>query len=305
MGATTSFSLSFIFTLILTPFVIKYSHRKKLLDYPKEDSIHTKPVPMTGGLVIFSVFFVFSFMFRAVSNLIPLFLASLLLILSGLYDDRKGLNAVQKILIQTIASAILIAFGIAITRVSIPFGPSLEISRLSAPVTMIWLIFMINLVNLLDGLDGLAAGLCSIVLAVTFFITNPSAFSIQLAALIGSLMAFLIFNFHPAKIFLGNSGSSFLGLAIGYFSMATSQKSTVIPILIVPLCILIVHVLDVAYAIFRRARSGFTIFKGDRGHIHHLVFNSLKNHRVTVLSFYLISLLLAVFVLKIYLPTAP
>jgi len=293
-------SSAFILTVILTPFVIKYSYRKKLLDYPKENSIHTKPVPMTGGLVIFSVFFVLSFVFGAVFNFMPLFLASLPLVLSGLHDDRKGLNAVQKILIQTIAGAILIAFGIAITRVSIPFGPSLEISRLSAPVTILWLIFIINLVNLLDGLDGLAAGLCSIVLIVVLFITYPSVFSIQLAALIGTLAAFLIFNFHPAKIFLGNSGSSFLGLAIGYFSMVTSQKSTVIPILIIPLCILIVQVLDMAYAVFRRARNGFTIFRGDRGHVHHLVLNSLKNHRVTVLSFYLIALLLAAFVLKIF-----
>jgi len=297
----TPFSSSFILTVILTPFIIRYSHRKKLLDYPKENSVHTKPVPMTGGLVIFSVFFVLSFVFGAVSNLMPLLLASLPLVLSGLYDDRKGLNAIQKILIQTIASVILIAFGIAITRVSIPFGPSLEISRLSAPVTILWLVFMINLVNLLDGLDGLAAGLCSIVLIVMFFITNSFTLSIQLAILIGSLTAFLVFNFHPAKIFLGNSGSSFLGLAIGYFSMTTSQKSTVIPMLIIPLCVLIVQVIDVAYAIFRRARNGLTIFKGDRSHIHHLALNSLKNYRVTVLSFYLISLLLAAAILKIFL----
>jgi UDP-GlcNAc:undecaprenyl-phosphate GlcNAc-1-phosphate transferase len=295
------FYLSFVLTAVFTPFVIGYSHRKKLLDYPKENSIHTKPVPMTGGMVIFSVFFILSFALGAVSNLMPLFFASLLLVLSGLYDDRKGLNAVQKILIQIMAGTILIAFGIAITRVSIPFGPSLEISRLSVPVTILWLVFIINLVNLLDGLDGLAAGLCSIVLIVIFLIANPSALSIQLAVLIGSLVAFLIFNFHPAKIFLGNSGSSFLGLAIGYFSMATSQKSKVIPILIIPLCILIVQVLDVAYAVFRRARNGLTVFKGDRGHIHHLVLDSLKSYKVTVLSFYLVSILLAIAILKLLL----
>jgi UDP-GlcNAc:undecaprenyl-phosphate GlcNAc-1-phosphate transferase len=255
---------------------------------------------MTGGMVIFAVFFVLSFLLKAHFNLLPFLIASLLMVAAGVYDDLKGLGAAQKLLIQFIAAIILMSFGIMITHVKIPFGPVLDIAFFSIPVTIIWFLFISNLVNLLDGLDGLAAGLSLIVFFVLFSIANPAIFGAQLSILIGALSAFLIYNFHPAKIFLGNNGSSFMGFAIGYFSLVTSQKTSILPILVMPVCILMIHVLDMCYSVFRRAKNGQQIFKGDHGHIHHILLKSIKDYRVTVLSFYLIALLLATLILRIF-----
>jgi len=255
---------------------------------------------MAGGLIVFAVFFIISFISNARFNLIPLFLASLPMIASGLYDDRRGLNAAQKILIQLIAVIILMSFGIMITKIKLPFGNILEIGHFSIPATIIWFLFMTNLINLLDGLDGLAAGLCTVVFGALFIIMHPSLFDAQLLILAGSLLAFMIFNFYPAKIFLGNNGSSFLGFAVAYFSLVTSQKSSILPILVVPPCILMVHVFDAGYSVLRRAKKGRKIFEGDKGHIHHIMLGSIKNHRVTVLAFYLTSLIIAIFILKLW-----
>jgi UDP-GlcNAc:undecaprenyl-phosphate/decaprenyl-phosphate GlcNAc-1-phosphate transferase len=300
-----SLASSFILTLALIPVVIKYSYRKGLLDHPKPGSVHTRPVPMTGGIVVFCVFFLMAFLLDARHNLVQLLIASVPMLLGGLYDDRKGLNATQKLLLQSVSVLILMASGVMITKLKLPAGGILDITYFSIPVTMLWLLFMTNLVNLLDGLDGLAAGEGIIVLSVLYIIMNPSLYDCQLLIFVGALSAFLIFNFYPARIFLGNNGSSFLGFAIGYFSLVTSQKSSVLPILIVPPCILMIHVLDVGYSVLRRAVKGEKIFKGDRGHIHHILLGSIKNHKVTVLAFYLISLLLAAVVLKIYLRVLP
>jgi len=255
---------------------------------------------MTGGLLIFSVFFLASFISGARFNLVPFFLASSVIILGGLYDDLLGLSATQKLLVQFVASIILMSFGIMITRIKFPFGPALDIAHFSIPITIFWFLFTTNLINLLDGLDGLTAGLCAIVFLVIFIIIGPYLFSAQLAIFMGSLAAFLIYNFHPAKIFLGNNGSSFLGFAIGYFSLIASQKSSVLPILIMPVCILMVHVFDAGYSVLRRVKNGRKIFEGDKGHIHHILLGSIRNHGITVLAFYMIALLLAIVILRIY-----
>jgi len=293
------FLLPFILTLILTPLLIKFSYKKKILNYPNTNSIHKKPMPVLGGAVIFSVFFIVALAMKSTEHLFPLFLASLPIIISGVYDDVKGLKASQKLLVQLLSSLILISFGVIIVKIAIPFGPVLELGVFSMPVTVFWFILMLNLINVMDGMDGLAAGLSSIIFFVLLSFMWGSVTAVQLLILLGSTLAFLIFNFHPARIFLGNNGSAFLGLTIAYFALVTSQKSTITPILALPCLILLVHVADIAYAIARRARAKMSIFKGDKGHVHYIMLNVIGNHRIVVLIFYLISLILAVTILKL------
>ena len=294
-----SFLLPFTLAIILTFFTIKISYRKKILDCPKTNSIHEKPVPMLGGLVIFCVFFISSFILKIQKGLLPLFVGSMLIIVSGIYDDIKGMRAAQKLLIQTFSSVIMICFGVVLTKINIPFGPVLKLGIFAIPATIFWFILMTNLINIIDGLDGLAAGLSAIIFIVLMSFMWPSAMSLQLLILVASTGAFLIFNFHPAKIFLGNNGSTFLGFTIAYFALATSQKSTIVPILILPCAILLIHIVDIIYAIARRTRKKISIFRGDKRHIHHMMLSMIGNHRITVFIFYLISLSLSIAIIRL------
>ncbi len=292
------FIISFVLTLILTPLVIKLSYRKDLLDYPKSNSIHKRPLPMMGGVVIFFVFFITSLILKAGDNLLPFFLGSLIIMLSGIYDDLKGLNAAKKLFIQFIAVLVLTYFGIMVTKIKIVFGPTMELGIFSIPLTIFWFIVIINLINVIDGLDGLAVGLCAIVFFFISIFTQDQSINLQLLVLLGSIAAFLLYNFYPAKIFLGNNGSAFLGFSIAYFALTTSQKSTIAPLLALPCGILLAHILDLMYAIFRRARHGGNIFKGDKNHLHHLMLNVIRDHRMTVLLFYLLSAVLATITIR-------
>lgn len=300
MNSLLTFFSAFIVTLCLIPLVIRFSYNKGILDYPKANSVHTMPTPMMAGPLIFLVFFLMGLKLKNISAIAPFFLSSLILVISGIYDDLKGLNALHKLSIQFIAAAILVVFGVTITRLNVPFAHSVNLAVLTPFITIIWFIFMINLINIMDGLDGLAPGLCLIVFYILYVMVGQGDVGFQLLVLTGIMSAVLIFNFHPARIFLGNSGSSFLGLAVGYFSLITSQKSRILPILLVPIIILLVQVFDMLYAIIRRSYKGADIFKGDKGHIHHLMLNFTNDQRLTVLSFYLVSAVFALLALRVF-----
>lgn len=294
-----AFLSSFVMTLILTFFTIKLSYKRKILDYPKTNSIHQKPIPILGGIVIFLTFFSSCIIFKVYDNLLPFFLASLPLIVSSVYDDIRGLNAAQKLFVQFVSCIILVSFGIVIGGIRIPFGAVCSLEVFLIPVTIIWLVFIINLINIIDGLDGLASGLSAIIFISLLNLAHSPSIIVQMIILLAAISAFLIFNFYPAKIFLGNNGSTFLGFAIAYFALATSQKSTIIPIMALPCFILFIHLIDIAYAVLRRTVKGVNVFKGDKYHIHHLMLESINNHRLTVLLLYLISAMLAFIALRV------
>ena len=292
-------SIPFVLTLIITPFAIKISHRRNFLDHPKANSVHTKPIPMAGGLVIFFAFFVTTVLLKNTYNMLPFFAGAAIVVMGGIYDDLKGMNAQKKLLIQTISVIVLSCFGITISKIRFPFTPIIELGLFSVPLTILWFLVMINLINIIDGLDGLAAGLSAIVLFATAFFAQPHSIYLQILTLLSATLSFLLFNFYPAKIFLGNSGSSLLGFSIAYFLTITSQKSTMIPILILPCTVLSFYIFDSLYAIIRRRRQGRSVFTGDKEHIHHLMLSGIKNHRLVVLIFYLSSLVISLIVLNL------
>jgi len=301
-----AFSVSFVMSLIFTPLIIKISYKKNLLDHAiKGHSIHTRPIPFTGGIVLYVVFFIACLIFKSEFDLVPFFLASLIIFVSGLCDDLWELSAIQKLFFQFVSASILVGFGVVITRLGPPFLGFYELGIFSIPVTLFWFVFVINLVNLIDVLEGLAAGLCAMIFFILAVFLPPCSVSIPLLILLGSVLAFLFFNFHPAKIFLGNLGSSFLGFSVAYFSLVGSQKTTVTPILLMPCVVLFFHIMDIVYVISRRNRQGVSIFKGDRKHFHHLLLRTIRNHSRSVLLFYLGALVITIIFLNITQMTRP
>ena len=254
---------------------------------------------MLGGVVIFCAFFSICLISGNTDKLLPLFIASLPIIIAGVYDDLNGMTASQKLFVQFVSSIVIISFGIVITQARIPFSPLLKLGIFSIPTTICWFILMSNLMNIIDGLDGLASGLAGITLFTLLFFARDACVASQILILLGAVSGFLLLNFNPAKIFLGNNGSTFLGFAIAYLALTTSQKSTIIPILALPCVVLVIHLADIVYAILRRAKNKKNIFKGDKKHIHHMILNATKNHKCTVFMFYAISLALAFLIVRL------
>ena len=246
---------------------------------------------------MFITFFVISLILKKDFNLLPFFISSFIVFASGLYDDFIGLSAQKKLLLQLIAVLSLSCFGILITDIRLPFVTFSNLGILSLPVTILWFMLLTNLINIADGLDGLATGIYTLTLFVIWVWLPPSSISSQILISLGLTVAFLLFNFYPAKIFLGNSGSLFLGFSLAYFSIVARQESTATFFLLIPITLLLIHVIDMLYAVYRRRKQGVSIFKGDKTHLHYLLLGKIVDHRKTVLLFYLATLILAFFLM--------
>ncbi|HOW27858.1 MAG TPA: MraY family glycosyltransferase [Elusimicrobiota bacterium] len=238
--------------------------------------------------------------------------ACLVLIL-GMMDDRKPVPALPKLLIQIIASYAAMVYGVRIAGLAFPGHGFVEFPiLLSQIVTVFWMIGFMNSINLVDGLDGLVAGLVAIA-AGTFLVvcvlqgeTKILLFAKQLklaavlaAAVSGACLGFLFFNFNPAKVFMGDGGALFLGFMLGAISVIGTLKTTAMMALFIPIFVVAVPVLDVAFAIFRRLRSGQGLMQPDRGHFHHRLLALGWTQREIVLLVYVLTLLLSMLTLLV------
>ncbi|MFH1458946.1 MAG: MraY family glycosyltransferase [Candidatus Omnitrophota bacterium] len=204
-------------------------------------------------------------------------------------DDIFDLNAYLKLMIQIGIALILINFGFEISIISKPTGDGLPLGILSGVITIIWIVGLINAINLLDGLDGLAAGVSGIALFFLFLAAvgmQNEPVAIMALCLLGAILGFLPYNFYPAKIFMGNTGSMFIGLVLAVIALAGFQKRTTVFTLFVPLMAVAVPIIDTFLSIFRRILKGKPIFKADREHIHHQLFKTEKSQTQAVLSLY-------------------
>jgi UDP-GlcNAc:undecaprenyl-phosphate GlcNAc-1-phosphate transferase len=212
-----------------------------------------------------------------------------LILALGIYDDIKGANAGKKLTVQTIAALILFFFGFEIQTISNPFGSPIHLGWLSLPATVFWLVGLSNAFNLIDGIDGLASGVAffatSALLAVALFLGNilPSLFT---AALAGATLGFLRYNFNPAKIFMGDSGSLFLGFTIAAISIHGSAKAHAAVAILIPIVALGLPIMDTLLAIGRRVYRGLPIPTADREHIHHKLIKYGFSHRRAALILY-------------------
>ena len=296
-----AFIISFIFTFATTPLVRRFAYKIGAVDVPKDKRrVHKRPTPRIGGLAI-----IFGFMVAALcfnndwsNGTIATLIGAAILGLLGVVDDCKELDAKLKFIVQIVAALIVVFYGdIRISVFSNPnvFSPEPFVILpmwLSVTVTVIWIVFITNAVNFIDGLDGLAAGVSAIMsMSMVFIAISYHEYTIAVLglALMGSCFGFLPFNFNPAKIFMGDTGSTFLGYMLAVLSIQGMFKSYAVISFAVPLLMLGLPLFDALFAMLRRILSGKSPMVADRGHLHHRIYDMGFSQKQTVFILYAIS----------------
>lgn len=292
--------LTMIISLILTPIVKLLAFKMGAVDKPGARRINTKTMPTAGGLSIFisfSIALLWEFNDTLpLDKVWPMLLGALIIVVTGLVDDIFELTPLQKTLGITLAAleAYFVA-GIEINTFSLPFFGRFELGWLSVPVTLIWILAITNAVNLIDGLDGLASGvsiigLTTIGLISYFFLPHTGVFlAIIIFSLVAAIIGFFPYNFHPATIYLGDTGALFLGYMIAILSLQGLKNATFITIL-TPMFILGVPITDTVYAMIRRKFNKQPISSADKMHLHHRLLSLGFTHRGAVLTIYALAL---------------
>jgi len=293
-----AFAIALISAFIITYPVKKIAIKLGVVDFPNHRKIHTKVTPRLGGLAIFSGFLIgLLYLFPSHPNLPEIILGSLVIIITGALDDRYSLRPGVKLTGQLIAASFLISDGLIIDRLTLPFIGTIELGFLSVLITIIWVVGITNAINLIDGLDGLATGVTTIAL-VSIFIMAMIDVQVMVAylsiVLIGANLGFLYHNFHPAKIYMGDTGSNFLGYMIAVVSMLGLFKNIALFSFIIPVIVLAVPIFDTLFAIVRRAYNKENIMAADNKHIHYQLIKHGYSHRKTVLIIYVFSALFGV-----------
>jgi UDP-GlcNAc:undecaprenyl-phosphate GlcNAc-1-phosphate transferase len=278
-----------ICSLIITPLVKKFAIKIGATDRPNQRKVHQKIMPRLGGLAIFISFVIGLLVLRPSGEFaLPILIGSVIIILTGFFDDLMELSAKVKLLGQLAAAFVVVLSGVQVEYINLPFGGEIEFGFLSIPLTILWIVGVTNAINLIDGLDGLAAGVSSIALitisSMALLKGDIYVFSIGLI-LLGSTLGFLVYNFHPAKIFMGDTGALFLGYMIAVLSLLGFKNVTMIS-LIVPVIILGVPISDTFFAIIRRIVNKQPLSAPDKSHLHHCLLRLGYSHRQTVLLIY-------------------
>lgn len=315
------FLLSLILSVALTGVVRNFALKRKLAPQLRERDTHSKPVPRIGGVAIFGAFLAVSLIYFLFINpaavigggqwfgldkrIVSIWLASLVIVLAMLYDDLRGLSAWKKLLFQVVAALIVIAGGIGVGTLSNPFGAAINLDSIIIGVNLfgrihhiwlwsdilafIWLIGMMNVINFIDGIDGLAAGVSGIAAFIIFLLSlavSQNAVAMIAIILCGATIGFLYWNFYPAKIFMGDSGSMFLGFMLGVLPLISGGK---LATAFLVLGFAIVDGLIVAGARIIRGKNPFTT--PDKTHLHHRFLTAGFSVPATVLSLYAIAAL--------------
>jgi UDP-GlcNAc:undecaprenyl-phosphate/decaprenyl-phosphate GlcNAc-1-phosphate transferase len=303
------FLVSFVVSLILTPWVRRYAHSRRWESGPTSDRhIHKSPIPRLGGVAICGSFVLVALLamlvpkpwglhFSSPARGVACVCGSIAIIFAlGLYDDIRGIGPYAKFAIQAVAASLLYAGGIGVQRLDLySVGHSLR-TLVALPLTIIWVLLITNAFNLLDGLDGLAAGsafFSTIVLCVMSLFVPHFAVAMLTIVLAGVILGFLPYNFHPASIFLGDSGSMFIGFMLAALALAGSEKAPIMIAVAIPVLSFGLPILDVTLAVARRFLGGKSIFAADADHIHHKLLKRGLSQRGAVLILYLVTAVFA------------
>ncbi len=284
-------------SLALTPLVKRLSIKMGWLDKPNWRKLNKKPMPLLGGVAIYLGFLVSILLFihkepfvSDIHRLLGVLGSSLIIVLAGIADDIKGLSALKKLFYQITAATIISLCGFTIMKVSSPLGGSFYLPEIvGTALTVFWIVAFINAVNLLDGLDGLSSGVVAIISGSLFFTaikTNNPVAAILSIAICGSTLGFLPHNFYPAKIFMGDCGSMFLGFILSLISIEGAYKGATFTAVIVPVIAMAIPFIDTGLAIIRRILSGSGIMKADKEHIHHHLLFREGSQKKAVLTLY-------------------
>jgi UDP-GlcNAc:undecaprenyl-phosphate/decaprenyl-phosphate GlcNAc-1-phosphate transferase len=306
--AIAAFILSMLCATILTPLVRRLAHRFGALDHARSSrKIHGKPIPRLGGIAIVIAFYaplagllvfrteVGQLFLAERQHVIGLFVGGLAIAGLGLFDDLRGANAWKKFLVQFAVAGLLYRLEFRIDAIANPFGEPIALGWASLPFTMFWFVGVINALNLIDGLDGLAGGVALVAVITTFMVALQRAHPLMMlfsSALAGAIVGFLFYNFNPASIFMGDTGSMFLGFALATTAIQTNQKSSTVVAVLIPAIALGLPIMDTLLAIGRRALRGRPLFQADKEHIHHRLMAAGFSHRQAVLVLYGLCVLL-------------
>lgn len=300
-----AFVVAMIVAGLLTPVVTAVAHRFGLLDVPNEGrKMHTRAVPRLGGIAVVTAFFapiiglaiytnrISGLLYGDASLVSAMFGGALAIAALGMYDDLRGASPRLKLTVQILVAVVMWVAGFRIELMGNPVGETLVLGSLSLPLTVLWIVGVVNALNLIDGLDGLAAGIAlfaSIVLFGVAFVDHKILLCLLTATLGGALLGFLFFNFNPAKIFLGDSGSMFLGFTLSIVSIWTQRKGATAVALVIPVIALGVPLLDTTLSFVRRVAKGQSPFQADREHMHHRLIALGLSHRHAVMTLYVVS----------------
>lgn len=288
--------LCFITSIVMTPIVKKIAFIVGATDRPNQRKVHQSVMPRLGGLAIYISFLLGFYILQPLTpaaNSSAIILGGAMIILIGFFDDIFELSAKIKLAGQLAAAFVVVFLGdLQVVFINLPFGGRIDFGFLSIPFTIVWIVGITNAINLIDGLDGLAAGVSSIALitmaGMAYLTGNLYVVAVSLI-LLASTLGFLIYNFHPAKIFMGDTGALFLGFMISVLSLLGYKNVTFIS-LIVPIIILGVPISDTFFAILRRIINRQPLSAPDKSHLHHCMLRLGFTHRQTVLLIYSMSM---------------
>ena len=292
-------AVTFLVSALLVPFVKKVAQHAGALDIPNERKVHKEPMPRMGGLAIFGAFLLGYMIFASSQpQMLSVLIGGFIIVLTGIFDDIKPISAKIKFLLQIVAACVVVFYGDIVLNSFDVFGLDFHLpAPINYAVTIFFIVGLTNAINLIDGLDGLASGVSSIYFATIAFIAcalnRNQGLDIMLSVImLGSTLGFLVHNFNPAKIFMGDTGSLFLGFTISVIALLGFKAATVTS-LIVPLLILAIPIFDTALAIFRRLLKGESVGTPDKEHFHHQLLKMKFSVKVTVLIIYAIDILFA------------
>ena len=289
-----AFLLGLVTAFVVTPFSMRIAKKYGAIDVPNDRRVNKKPMPRLGGIAVIAGFFV-STIYLLISmsiegklvlfeedmlwlKLVGFFVGIIILGITCFIDDTKGINSLTKLIVQIVVALIVVACGIRIENFEIPFlnGQAELNIVLSYIITVCWIVGVTNAINLIDGLDGLSSGIslisCISLLIIFTLNGSPLIAIVLITALGGAISGFLPYNFNPAKTFIGDTGSNFLGFSLAVISILGVAKTYTALVLIAPIIVLALPLFDTLFAIFRRIKNGKSlkaVFKADKGHLHH------------------------------------
>ena len=284
-----------VISYLSTPYVKKLAFRIGAVDVPKDNRrMHKKPIPRLGGLAIVIAFLLCTFLFvKLEKQMQGILLGAIIILVVGVLDDCLALPALPKFFAQIAAGTIVVLHGCSIRYVTNPFSVvPFDLGWLAGPVTVFWIVLMTNAVNFIDGLDGLAVGVSGISTATMLVIAlllGEESVAVVLAALLGACLGFIPFNFNPAQIFMGDTGSTFLGFVLASISVQGLFKMYAVISFMVPFLILGVPFFDITFAVIRRLAKHQNPMTADRGHIHHRLIDMGLSQKQSVAIVYMLT----------------
>ena len=299
------FFISLALSLILTPQVSRFAKKCGIIDAPSDRKVHTQCIPRAGGVAIYLAFllsFIAVFFYRGIGfeslfdrRTATFIIGASLAFLLGLWDDVRHLDSRTKFAAQMMIGILTYGGGISIKAISIFSVEAIELGWMSMPVTVFWFVLVMNAINLIDGLDGLAAGISLFVALVLLIICvkmNNLQVALGFAALGGATLGFLKYNFNPASVFMGDSGSYFIGYTLAGLAIMGAIKGPATVAILIPVVALGVPLMDVLFAPIRRFVLGAKMFSPDKNHLHHRLLKLGFTHRNTVLILYGVSIVM-------------